>query len=59
MIVRFHLLEIKIYDDGAQMMVKNNYWQVFQIKLDECYIFQKLTSQEKIILKALDFLEKK
>jgi hypothetical protein len=30
----------------------------YTFKLDECLIFQKLTSQEQIIINALDHLEK-
>ena len=32
--------------------------RIFQIKLDECYIFQKITPQEKVILGVLDYLDK-
>jgi hypothetical protein len=30
----------------------------YRFKMDECLIFQKLTSQEMIILSALDHLDK-
>ena len=30
----------------------------YTFKMDECLIFQKLTTQEKIIINALDHLEK-
>jgi cytoplasmic iron level regulating protein YaaA (DUF328/UPF0246 family) len=30
----------------------------YTFKLDECLIFQKLTTQEQIIINALDHLEK-
>ena len=32
--------------------------RIFQIKFDECYVFQKLTNQEQVILGVLDYLEK-
>ena len=49
-------LEIKLLDTGTHMMVKNNINRIFQIKMDECIIFQKLSDQEKIILLALKYL---
>jgi hypothetical protein len=53
-----HLLEIKILENGIHLLLKNNSWKIMQIKFDECFIFQKLTNQEKIILSALNFLDK-
>ena len=47
-----------VIKDCVQIRVKNNRNQVFQIKLDECYIFQKISDQEKVILGVLDYLEK-
>lgn len=49
-------LEIKLLDTGTHMMVKNNMNRIFQIKMDECIVFQKLSDQEKIILLALKYL---
>ena len=49
-------LEIKLLDTGSHMMVKNNMNRIFQIKMDECIIFQKLSEQEMIILSALNYL---
>ena len=42
----------------VQLRIKNNMNRIFQIKLDECYIFQKITPQEKVILGVLDYLDK-
>ena len=36
----------------------NNRNRIFQIKFDECVIFQKISDQEYIILQVLDHLEK-
>ena len=52
--------DIKITDNGVMIVCKNygynrNY---FQIKMDECLIFRKLTNQEQILLSALDHLSK-
>ena len=52
--------EMKITDDGVKIVCKNHGFnrRHFQIKLDECLIFQKLTDQEQILLSALDHLSK-
>lgn len=49
---------LKITDDGIFMVCKNHGFtrRHFQIKMDECLIFQKLTSQELVLLSALDHL---
>jgi len=51
--------EIKMDDEGTIIVLKNFMNNYYQIKIDECLIFQKLTSQELIILNALDYLSKK
>jgi hypothetical protein len=52
--------EVKIMDEGVFIVCKNFGYsnKYFQIKMDECLIFQKLTSQEKVLLSALDHLSK-
>jgi len=52
------IIDIDIINDCVQIRVKNNRNQIFQIKLDECCIFQKISQQEKVILGVLDYLEK-
>ena len=49
-------LEIKMLDTGTHMMIKNNMNRIFQINMDQCIIFQKLSEQERIILLALKYL---
>ena len=51
------LCEIKI-EDTIILVLKNNMNRFFQINLDENLIFQRLSDQERIILYALDFLNK-
>jgi len=53
------IIDIKICQGGIQVVCKNFRNKKFQIKIDECFIFQKLTDQEKIILSALDYLNEK
>ena len=52
--------EMKITDDGVFLVCKNYGYNSrhFQIKMDTCLIFQKLTDQEQILLSALDHLAK-
>ena len=52
--------EIKITYDGVFIVCKNFGYsnKYFQIKMDECLIFQKLTNQEQVLLSALDHLSK-
>tara|TARA_B100001250_G_C19627454_1_gene712210 strand:+ start:79 stop:507 length:429 start_codon:yes stop_codon:yes gene_type:complete len=52
------IIDIDIINNCVQIKVKNNMNRIFQIKLDECYIFQKITDQERVILGVLDYLDK-
>lgn len=46
-------------DKGVNVICKNFMNRMFQLRLSECMVFQKITEQEEVLLKALDFLEKK
>ena len=52
------ICDILIKDDGIYIVCKNFMHRHYRFKMDECLIFQKLTSQEMIILSALDHLDK-
>jgi len=52
------ICEIKITDEGVFLVCKNFMHRHYTFKMDECLIFQKLSTQEQIILSALDHLEK-
>ena len=52
------IIDIDIISDCVQIRIKNNMNRIFQIKLDENMIFQKITPQEYVILGVLDYLEK-
>jgi hypothetical protein len=52
------LTEINVTDNGVLLNCKNFAKKHYQIKLDECLIFQKLSDQEKVLLFALDALSK-
>jgi len=51
------ICDIKITDNGVLITCKNFMHRHYTFKMDECLIFQKLTSQERVILHALDHLE--
>ena len=51
------LCEIKI-EDYVTLVMKNKMNRFFQINLDENLIFKKLTDQEKVILYAIDLVNK-
>jgi hypothetical protein len=52
--------ELKITDNGVSCICKNYGFQTkhFQIEMDKNLIFQKLTTQELVLLSALDHLAK-
>jgi hypothetical protein len=49
--------DMKIIQDDLHIKCKNRMNQLFQIKLSEVILFQKLSEQEQIILKALKHLQ--
>lgn len=51
------ICEIKIIDDGVLITCKNFMHRHYTFKMDECLIFQKLSTQELIIINALDHLD--
>ena len=52
------VIDIYFYQDGVQIKCKNNYNRFFNIKFDECMIFQKMSQQEQILLQIMEALEK-
>ena len=52
------LCDYKIVNDSIHLVLKGNFGKIFEIKFDECEIFQKLSTQEKIILKVLNMINK-
>ena len=50
------LCDIKV-NDQVSLLCKNKSNKFFQIKMDECIIFQKLTEEEKIILNVINYLQ--
>ena len=52
------ICDINITDDGVFIVCKNFMHRHYNFKMDDVLIFQKLSSQELIILSALDHLSK-
>jgi hypothetical protein len=52
------LCEIKVDDNGIVLSCKNYAHKHFQLRMEECLIFQKLTNQEQVLLSALEHLSK-
>ena len=52
------LSEIKVIDTGVCIVCKSFSHRHFQIQMEECLIFQKLSGQEQVLLSALDHLAK-
>jgi hypothetical protein len=51
--------DTKITDKGIILVCKGFYHTHFQIKMDDCLIFQCLKQDEKVLLNALNYLSKK
>jgi|Laugrespbdmm15sd_2_1035082.scaffolds.fasta_scaffold27548_2 hypothetical protein len=49
--------DMKIIQDDLHIKCKNRMNRLFQIKLSEVILFQKLSEQEQVILKALKHLQ--
>ena len=50
------MCDMKIVNNQIQIFCKNYRNRFFQFKFDEAVIFQKISSQEKVILSVLDYL---
>jgi len=52
-----YILSIEIEETGVHIKCKNYMNRIFQIRLHENIVFQKLTKEEELLLKVLDYLE--
>lgn len=50
--------DIKVINDDIHITCKNNMNRFFQLKMSENIIFQKITDQERVLLKVMDYLKK-
>tara|TARA_Y100000816_G_scaffold175013_1_gene125951 strand:- start:5889 stop:6323 length:435 start_codon:yes stop_codon:yes gene_type:complete len=47
-----------LFQDNIQLLLKNNMNRFFSVNFNDNFIFQKLTDQQKIILFAIDNIDK-
>ena len=53
------ICQIKSSDNSGTLIVcRNKLNSLFTLKMEECLIFQKLRDDEKLLLKALDYINK-
>ena len=52
------ITNIDLTDNGTYITCKNNMNRFFKLRLDDCLVFQKITSQEQIILSVIDHIHK-
>jgi hypothetical protein len=52
------VIDIKFLDNGTHVLCKNNLNRFIQYKFDDCITFQKLSSEEQLILMAYEHIEK-
>ena len=50
------ICDILVKDNGIHVVCRNNMHRMFQLRLMECMIFQKLSDQEKVLLSVMDYL---
>ena len=48
-----HLVSVNLNEDGIYLNVRGA-GRFFTLKFDECIVFQKLTTDERIVLQAMD-----
>lgn len=48
----------KVVDGGMNIICKNNMNRIFEIKMKNNIVFQKLTNQEKVLLDVMNYLRK-
>jgi len=51
------LMNIKIENNGVHLLCRNSASRFFNIKFDDCLVFQKLTMEEQIILMSTEYAE--
>ena len=52
------LMNIKIENSGVQLLCRNNANRFFNIKFDDCLVFQKLSMEEQLILMSYEYIDK-
>jgi hypothetical protein len=50
--------DIKVVNEGINIICKNKFNRFFEIKMNDNIIFQKITKQEKVLLDVMNYLNK-
>ena len=50
------LVDVSIRENGVHLRCRNNRNRIFQLCIDDVFIFQKLTPQENVILSMIDII---
>jgi hypothetical protein len=48
------IMDVKFTDKGTNILCRNSQFRLFQVKFDDCIIFQKLSTGEQLILMAYE-----
>jgi hypothetical protein len=50
------LLDVSLRENGVHIRCRNGCNRIFQLKIDDVFVFQKLTDQERVILSMIDII---
>ena len=50
--------DVKINDNDVSVVCRNSMNRLFEFKMAECLVFQKLSDQEMVLLSAMNYLNK-
>jgi len=50
------IVDVSIQEKGVHIRCRNNCNRIFQIRIDDVFVFQKLTPQERVILSMIDII---
>ena len=53
-----YICDVNICEKGVYIVMKNQFNKYFQVSLNNCVIFRKLNNEEKILLAAMNYLNK-
>ena len=53
-----YICDVNICEKGVYIVMKNQFNKYFQVSLNNCLIFRKLNNEEKILLAAMNYLNK-
>lgn len=51
------ILDVKFFDNGSHILCRNAQHRLFQVKFNDCMVFQKLSTGEQLILMAYEHVQ--